>query len=296
MDESYTEQSLRDELSKYGHLDQVKIVRDKNIGFVHFLSIANAIKVVQELPKDPAWHGRRVNYGKDRCAYVPRNQHQQQQHNQMAAAMAAQAASQLTGNLLSGFGSPFAQSLSPAMQPLSPTFSPLGFQGPFVDPALANGNRTIYRELSFGGRLCDLVGNRTDHSDLLPVGNMHPDTTCEDVCNTIRGGILQEVRHIPDKHICFITFVLPESALALHQFASQQGITIKNRRLKVGWGKHSGPCPPGIAAIVNSGGSRNVYIGNVSARLPIVVQVSSDCPAAPDVPPPPSTLFADRRL
>lgn len=77
------------------------------------------------------------------------------------------------------------------------------------------------------------------------------------------GGILQEVRHIPDKHICFVTFVMPESALALMNTAVSQGITIKNRRLKVGWGKNSGPCPPGIAAIVAAGGSRNVYIGNV---------------------------------
>jgi len=79
---------------------------------------------------------RRVNYGKDRCAYVPRNQHQQQQHNQMAATMAAQAASQITG-----FPSPF----NPIM-PMSPMMSPLGFQGGFVDPNVQVGNRTVYRE------------------------------------------------------------------------------------------------------------------------------------------------------
>ena len=96
-----------------------------------------------------------------------------------------------------------------------------------------------------------------------PVGNLHPDTTCEDICNTIRGGILQEMRYIPDRHICFVSFVMAESALALYQYAVQVGITVKNRRLKIGWGKNSGPCPPGIAAIVAAGGSRNVYIGNV---------------------------------
>lgn len=57
---------------------------------------------------------------------------------------------------------------------------------------------------------------------------------------------------------------MPESALALMNTAVTQGISIKNRRLKVGWGKNNGPCPPGIAAIVAAGGSRNVYIGNVS--------------------------------
>lgn len=140
LEETVTEASLRDELSRFGHIDQVKIVRDKNIGFVHFLSIATAMKVVTDLPKDPEWQGRRVNYGKDRCAYVPRNQHQQQQHNQLAAAMAAQAASQVTG-----FPSPF-NPMSPQMS-LSPMMSPLGFgAGGFIDPNLAHANRTIYRK------------------------------------------------------------------------------------------------------------------------------------------------------
>ena len=64
-------------------------MRDKNIGFVHFLSIATAMAVVATLPQEPDWAGRRVNFGKDRCAYVPKNQHQQAAHNLQAAQMAA---------------------------------------------------------------------------------------------------------------------------------------------------------------------------------------------------------------
>lgn len=45
LDEGMTEEQLRDDLSRFGLIDQVKIVRDKNIGFVHFLSIAVAMKV-----------------------------------------------------------------------------------------------------------------------------------------------------------------------------------------------------------------------------------------------------------
>lgn len=63
LDESVTEQSLRDDLSRFGPIDQVKVVRDKNIAFVHFLSIATAIKVVQQLAQEPEWAGRKVNYG-----------------------------------------------------------------------------------------------------------------------------------------------------------------------------------------------------------------------------------------
>jgi hypothetical protein len=69
LDENTTEEQLREDLSRFGLIDQVKIVRDKNIGFVHFLSIAVATKVVNTLPTEPAWAGKRVNYGKDRCIY-----------------------------------------------------------------------------------------------------------------------------------------------------------------------------------------------------------------------------------
>ena len=40
-------------------------------------------------------------------------------------------------------------------------------------------------------------------------------------------------------------------------------MTLNNRRLKVGWGKNSGPLPPALALAVHSGATRNVYIGNV---------------------------------
>lgn len=40
---------------------------------------------------------------------------------------------------------------------------------------------------------------------------------------------------------------------------------IHNRRLKVGWGKHSGALPPAIALAVSGGASRNVYIGNLDS-------------------------------
>jgi hypothetical protein len=45
LDDSLTESELRDDLSRFGPIDQVKIVRDKGIGFVHFLSIGAAMKV-----------------------------------------------------------------------------------------------------------------------------------------------------------------------------------------------------------------------------------------------------------
>jgi hypothetical protein len=62
----------------------------------------------------------------------------------------------------------------------------------------------------------------------------------------------------------YSSFVDPNAALAFYSSASFQGISIHNRRLKIGWGKHSGPPPPGIAMVVQAGGSRNTYIGQIT--------------------------------
>ncbi len=33
------------------------------------------------------------------------------------------------------------------------------------------------------------------------LGNIHPETSTEDLCNAIRGGVLQSIRYMQDKHI-----------------------------------------------------------------------------------------------
>jgi len=232
LDESMTEERLRDELSRFGLIDQVKIVRDKNIGFIHFLSISTATKVVNTLPTEPSWAGKRVNYGKDRCAYIPKSQ--------QAAAQQAQAAAAQSLVAQSGM-SPQQTNFSP-FSPYTSTFNP-------VEIMNANGM----------GGVQSLQGmNRTVY-----LGNVHPETTAEDLCNAIRGGVLQSIRYMQDKHIAFVTFVDPAAAFTFFQVASYQGLTLNNRRLKIGWGKNSGPLPPALALAVHSGATRNVYIGNV---------------------------------
>lgn len=37
------------------------------------------------------------------------------------------------------------------------------------------------------------------------LGNIHPETTTEDLCNAIRGGVLQSIRYMQDKHIAVST-------------------------------------------------------------------------------------------
>lgn len=203
------ESQLRENLGRFGSIESVRIVPDKHIGFVHFLNIANAVKAVQQLPLDPVWASRRVYYGKDRCAYISKQQQSVQQQNHA---------------ILGSMG----------ISPVQPQMSNY-----LTNQNTNFGNRTVY------------------------LGNIHPETTLEEICNVVRGGLLHHIRYIPDKHICFVTFVDPNSAIAFFGLSNIQGLLIHNRRLKIGWGKHSGPVPTQIALAVGAGASRNVYVGNI---------------------------------
>jgi RNA recognition motif-containing protein len=224
--EDVTEDELREDLSKFGPIDTVKIVREKAIGFVHFLSIGNAIKAVSQLPQEPKWQSpRRVYYGKDRCAYVSKTQQQN--------------AAQYLG--------------------IAPGYSHVlnGADRDLISNALAQQSVAAAAVATTAGGLNNL-GNRTVY-----LGNIHPETTIEEICNVVRGGLLHHIRYIPDKHICFVTFIDPTSAASFYALSNLQGLMIHNRRLKIGWGKHSGALPAAIALAVSGGASRNVYIGNL---------------------------------
>jgi RNA recognition motif-containing protein len=224
--EETTEEDLREELSKFGPIDTVKIVREKAIGFVHFLSIGNAIKAVTQLPQEPNWQApRRVYYGKDRCAYVSKTQQQN-------------AAQYL------GIAPGYAHVLNGADRDL-------------ITNALAQQSVAAAAVATTAGGVNNL-GNRTVY-----LGNIHPETTIEEICNVVRGGLLHHIRYIPDKHICFVTFIDPTSAASFYALSNLQGLMIHNRRLKIGWGKHSGALPPAISLAVSGGASRNVYVGNL---------------------------------
>ena len=224
--EDITEQELREELGKFGPIDTIKMVREKAIAFIHFLSISNAVKTVAQLPQDPKWGPpRRVYYGKDRCAYVSKTQQQN-------------AAQYL------GIAPGYAHVLNGADRDL-------------ISNALAQQSVAAAAVATTAGGVNNL-GNRTVY-----LGNIHPETTIEEICNVVRGGLLHHIRYIPDKHICFVTFIDPTSAASFYALSNLQGLMIHNRRLKIGWGKHSGALPPAIALAVSGGASRNVYIGNL---------------------------------
>ncbi|KAI7873540.1 hypothetical protein K492DRAFT_175742 [Lichtheimia hyalospora FSU 10163] len=236
LDDTVTEQYLRDNLLRFGQIEHIKLIKDKNIAFVHFLSTFNAIKCVTTLPTEPQWASRRINYGRDRCAPLPKSSSNMvlTQHHPMFSPSTAYPVR---------FPSYDPYAVAATVESY-PTGAPATLTSSNVDQAPLAGiaNRTIY------------------------LGNIHPDTTCEEICNVIRGGILSQIRYLQDKHIAFITFVDP--ALALHFFNQSiyHGLIIKNRRLKIGWGKASALSPAVISAVQN-GGSRNVYLGNIDETI-----------------------------
>lgn len=61
----------------------------------------------------------------------------------------------------------------------------------------------------------------------------------------------------------FVTFVEANAAFTFYQVATYQGLTLNNRRLKVGWGKNPGSLSASLALQIQNGATRNVYIGNI---------------------------------
>ncbi|CUM45723.1 unnamed protein product [Debaryomyces fabryi] len=103
------------------------------------------------------------------------------------------------------------------------------------------------------------VGNRTIY-----LGNLHPNTTVEEIANNVRaGGLVESIKYHPDKRVCFITFIDPTIALKFylnHQVLHQ--LVIHGYDITVGWAKnHSGALNREISLAVTAGASRNVYIG-----------------------------------
>ncbi|KAG9009308.1 hypothetical protein FRB94_012255 [Tulasnella sp. JGI-2019a] len=256
LDEGMTEEMLRDDLSRFGLIDQVKIVRDKNIGFVHFLNISTATKVVATLPTEPAWAGKRVNYGKDRCAYVPRG----------ATLPMSTTSPNPVGNAFSPF-TPVAGSGFGALSPIGVGGSAFGHFTNGGGLASAGGFNVDGTPTSpafpmIGGNM-GMANAASNMNRTVYLGNIHPETSTEDLCNAIRGGVLQSIRYMQDKHIAFVTFVEASAAFTFYQVATYNGLTLNNRRLKIGWGKNPGSLSPSLALSIHNGATRNVYIGNI---------------------------------
>lgn len=220
-----SEDELKEDVSEYGDIDTIKILPDRKIAFIHFTSILAAIKCVQSLPLVEKYKDRKIFYGKDRCAFITKTQ----QHN----------AAQYLG-----------------LNPNTDNFLNNVDKDLIASALVQQSNAAAMIATSTGGSVN--LGNRTVY-----LGSLHPESTIEEICNVVRGGILQNVRLIPERHVSFITFIDPISAAQFYAMSSLHGLIIHNRNIKIGWGKHSGPLPNSINLAVGNGASRNIYIGGL---------------------------------
>lgn len=221
------EEELREDLSTFGLIDSIKIIPDKSIAFIHFLSIASAVNCVNNLAnKFEKYENKKVFYGKDRCAFITKTQ----QHN----------AAQYLG-------------LAPGMEHIV-----TAADREFISSALVQQSAAAAQIATQAGGANNL-GNRTVY-----LGNLHQDSSVEEICNVVRGGLLQSIRFLKERHVCFITFIDPIAAAQFFAMCQLHGLTIHNRRIKVGWGKHSGPLSNALSLAVSNGASRNIYVGNIT--------------------------------
>jgi RNA recognition motif-containing protein len=244
-----SEEYLRDSLSRFGQIDCVDMLPAKKIAFVHFASITSAITCKEALQADPQWQTFRLNYGKDRCATDSKGRaHGEAKSAGNSAAPAARAgfsggayggaaafggaAAGGYGAALSGFGAGFGSAANAA-----------GF-GAFAAPGagLEDGNRTVY------------------------LGGVTEEYTLKDILDNVHGGILDQVKVLPEKKCCFISFVEPAAAQAFYARTSQNGFQVLDKTCKIGWGK-SRPLPQAVYDALRKGASRNLFLGNIDPAL-----------------------------
>ncbi|KAI8377210.1 hypothetical protein EDC96DRAFT_255556 [Choanephora cucurbitarum] len=97
-------------------------------------------------------------------------------------------------------------------------------------------------------------------------GNIHPDAGCEDLCNVIKGGNVLMIRFFKATQNAFVTFFDEESAERVYEYFEKYQLSVRGRKLKLGWGKPS-TISPRTAFAIKNGATRNLYIGGIDTSI-----------------------------
>ena len=62
-----TESRLRTEMSRFGPLDRIQILKDRGVAFVHFANLLDGGRAFEQVKSDVCYKNCRVGFGKDRC-------------------------------------------------------------------------------------------------------------------------------------------------------------------------------------------------------------------------------------
>jgi len=84
INETITEEKLKQDFSEYGEVELINIVPDKNIAFVNFTDILSAVKAVEGIQNKEDYKTFKVGYGKDRCGNPPRERFKKNNDNRMS--------------------------------------------------------------------------------------------------------------------------------------------------------------------------------------------------------------------
>jgi len=236
LDETITESYLEKEFSQFGPIDVIKVLPEKRIAFVHMTSIAAALKAIQTFQNEKRWIDHRINYGNDRCA-LPVKLKTNSNGNAL-----------LFGN---NNGLPYSQYGNNAMNSYPSLLQ--------ITSTTANNYPNLYSS-SFP---TVILNSNPSFNRTVYLGGFGPDITIKDICDVIRGGILQEIKYKSEGNCAFVTFVDPNTATSFYNKVSCEGIIIKGKRItKVGWGKHP-TLSQHLSTSIQNGATRNVYIGQL---------------------------------
>lgn len=94
------------------------------------------------------------------------------------------------------------------------------------------------------------------------LGDLPAGTSISDICDVIRGGLLQNIRKSEEKRCAFVSFVDEASAEGFSSFFSHYGFFLKGQPVKIGWAKPT-PASIQVANALQKGATRNLYIGQV---------------------------------
>lgn len=62
-----TEPRLRTEMSRFGPLDRIQLLKDRGVAFVHFANLLDGGRAFEQIKSDPCYKNCRVGFGRDRC-------------------------------------------------------------------------------------------------------------------------------------------------------------------------------------------------------------------------------------
>lgn len=244
IDPSMDSNFFRQEFSRFGDVEHVKVLPEKKVAFVHFTSLNSALKCVNSIQKEPSYSRFKINYGKDRC-------------NKRSENLG------FFGGGASGSGvpiTPIGHSIHVKLPNVNNLNSMNQFNSTMNQQNQINQINQGFNDSQRGRGMQAAPTLRTVY-----LGGIDANTTAEELCEHIKGGLLDNIKVIPEKNCAFVTFIYSEGAQNFYDYASQ-GLLIKGRPIKVGWGKATS-LPFDIAYAVSRGATRNVYIGNIDENI-----------------------------